>query len=57
MVVQKLNGSKCEEIPITCFGINSENDDFIFDGIKLPNSCEQKIFGVIIDNKLIWSTY
>ena len=25
----------------------------IFDGIKLPNSCEQKMVGVIIDNKLI----
>ena len=35
-----------------CFGISSENDDFIFDGIKLPNSCEQKILGVIIENEL-----
>ena len=32
--------------------IGSENDDFIFDGIKLPNSCEEKILGVIIDNEL-----
>ena len=35
-----------------CFGINSEDDDFIFDGIKLPSSCEEKILGVIIDNEL-----
>ena len=34
------------------FGIGSENDDFIFDGIKLPNSNEEKILGVIIDNEL-----
>ena len=35
-----------------CFGIGSENDDFILDGIKLPNSCEEKILGVIVDNSL-----
>ena len=35
-----------------CFGVGIENDDFIFDGIKLPNSCEEKMLGVIIDNEL-----
>ena len=35
-----------------CFGIGSENDDFIFDGIKLPNSCEEKLLGVITDIEL-----
>ena len=35
-----------------CFGIDSENDDFIFDGIKLPNSCKEKILNVIINNEL-----
>ena len=35
-----------------CFGTSSENDDFTLDGIKLPNSCEEKILGVIIDNEL-----
>ena len=35
-----------------CFGTSSENDDFILDGIKSPNSCEEKILGVIIDNEL-----
>ena len=27
---------------------DSQIDDFIFNGIKLPNSCEEKILGVII---------
>ena len=34
-----------------CFGIGRENDDSIFDGIKLPNNCEKKILGVMIDNE------
>ena len=44
-----LNAKKCH---YTCFGVSSENDDFIFDGIKLPNSCEENILGVITDNEL-----
>ena len=44
-----LNAKKCHYM---CFGTSSENDDFILDGIKLPNSCEEKILGVIIDNEL-----
>ena len=44
-----LNAKKCCH---TCFAIGSEDDDFIFDGTKLPNSCEKKIIGVIIDNEL-----
>ena len=44
-----LNAEKCHYM---CFGTSSENDDFILDGIKLPNSCEEKILGVIIDNEL-----
>ena len=35
-----------------CFGIGRENDDFVFIRIKLPNSCEEKMLGVIIDNEL-----
>ena len=35
-----------------CFGIGSENDEFTFYGIKLPNNCEEKILGVINDNEL-----
>ena len=44
-----LNVKKCHYM---FFGTSSENDDFILDGIKLPNSSEEKILGVIIDNEL-----
>ena len=44
-----LNAKKCHNM---CFGTSSENDDFVLNGIKLPNSCEEKILGVIIDNEL-----
>ena len=44
-----LNAKKCHYM---CFGTSSENDDFTLEGIKLPNSCEEKILGVIIDNEL-----
>ena len=44
-----LNGKKYHYM---CLGIGTENGDFIFDGIKLPNSCEEKMLGVIIDNEL-----
>ena len=44
-----LNAKKCYYM---CFGIGSENDDFIFDGIKLPNSYEEKMLGIVIDNEL-----
>ena len=44
-----LNANKCHYI---CFEIGSKNGDFIFDGIKLPNSCDEKILGIIIDNEL-----
>ena len=43
-----LNAKKSHHM---CFGISSDNDDFIFDGIKLPNSCEEKILGAITDNE------
>ena len=44
-----LNAKKCHHM---CFRTISENDDFIHDEIKLTNSCEEKILGVIIDNEL-----
>ena len=44
-----VNVKKCHYM---CLGIGSENVDFIFDGIKLRNSSEEKVFGVIIDNEL-----
>ena len=44
-----LNAKKCH---YKFLGTSSANDDFIPDEIKLPNSCEEKILGVIIDNEL-----
>ena len=44
-----LNVRKCYYM---CSGIGSENDEFLFDEIKLPNSFHEKILGVIIDNEL-----
>ena len=35
-----------------CYEIGSQSDDFIFDGIQLPNSSVEKLLGVIIDSKL-----
>ena len=52
--VMVLNAKKCHYMR---FGIGSENDDFIFDGIKLPNSCVEKILGVIINNELKFVPY
>ena len=34
------------------FGNGGQNDDFIFNGIKLSSNCEEKILGVIIDKEL-----
>ena len=44
-----LNAKKCHYM---CFGICSENNEFVFHGIKLPNICEKKILGLIINNDL-----
>ena len=44
-----LNAKKCHWI---CLGFVSENDDIIFEGRKLLDSCNEKILGVIIDNDL-----
>ena len=49
-----LNMKKCH---YTSFGIVSENDELIFDEIKLLNSCEGKILGVINDNELIFDPH
>ena len=40
-----------------CFRIGSENDDFIFNGIKSPNSFKEKILDAIIDNELKFDPY
>ena len=44
-----LNAKKCQYIR---FAIGSGNVGFIFVAIKLPNSYEEKILGLIIDNDL-----
>ena len=49
-----LNTKKCHYM---CFEIDSENDDFLFDGIKLLNSCQEKILGVTIANELEFDPY
>ena len=43
------NAKECHYM---CLGTSSEMDEFIFDGIKLPNICKEKKLGVIIDNEL-----
>ena len=40
-----------------CRGIGSENEDFIFDEIKLTNSRNEKILGAIIDNELKFDSH
>ena len=49
MLLRKLNGFKCR---YTSFGIGRKNNDFIFEVINLPNSCEEKKLGLITDNEL-----
>ena len=49
-----LNAKKCHYI---CFETSSENDDFILNGIKLLNSCKEKILGEIIDNELMYDPH
>ena len=44
-----LNAGKCH---FMCLGNNTENETFLFHNILIENSKEQKIVGVIIDNKL-----
>ena len=40
-----------------CFGIGSENDDFVFNGIKVPNSYKEKILDIILDQELKFDPY
>ena len=44
-----LNAGKCN---FMCLGNNTENGTFLFHDVLMENSKEQKIIGVIIDNKL-----
>ena len=49
-----LNAGKCHSI---CLGNNTENETFLFHNIPMENSKEQKILGVIIDNKLSFKSH
>ena len=44
-----LNQGKCH---CMCLGRNTENETFVFKNKIMKNSEEQKILGLIIDNKL-----
>ena len=44
-----LNSGKCH---FMCLGQNTVNETFVYDNIEMKNSKEEKILGVIIDNKL-----
>ena len=49
-----LNARKCQ---FMCLGNNTENKTFLFHNILMENSKEQKIIGVIIDNKLNFKSH
>ena len=48
-VIMVLNAGKYH---LVCLENNTENETFLFNNILTGNSTEQKILGVIIDNKL-----
>ena len=49
-----LNAGRCY---FMCLGNNTENETFLFHNILLENSKDQKILGVIIDNKLDFKSH
>ena len=49
-----LNAGKCH---FMCLKNNTENETFLFHDILMKNSKEQKIVGVIIDNKLHFKSH
>ena len=49
-----LNGGKCH---FMCLGKDTRNETFIFRGLVMKNSKEQKILGVTIDNKLTFKSH
>ena len=40
-----------------CLGQNTVNETFVYDNIEMKNSKEEKILGVIIDNKLRFKSH
>ena len=49
-----LNAGKCH---FMCLGKDTRNETFIFKGVVMKNSKEQKILGVTIDNKLTFKSH
>ena len=49
-----LNSVKCH---FMCLGHNTVNETFVYDNIEMKNSKEEKILGVIIDNKLRFKSH
>ena len=49
-----LNAEKCH---FMCFGKNTGSEPFIFKGLVMKNSKEQKILEVTKDNKLIFKSH
>ena len=45
-----LNSGKCN---FMCLGKNAENETYFFNNTEMKNSSEDKILGIIIDNKLL----
>ena len=40
-----------------CLGRNTVNERFVYDNTEMKNSKEEKILGVIIDNKLRFKSH
>ena len=49
-----LNDGKCLSV---CLGKDTRNETFIFKGLVMKNSKEQKILGITIDNKLTFKSH
>ena len=49
-----LNSVKCH---FMCLGENTLNETFVYDNIEMKNSKDEKILGVIIDNKLRFKSH
>ena len=49
-----LNSDKCH---FMCLGQNTVNETFVYDNTEMKNSKEEKILGVIIDNKLRFKSH
>ena len=49
-----LDSEKCH---FMCLGQNAVNQTFVYDNTEMKNSKEEKMLGVIIDNKLRFKSY